>query len=179
MRCPDYADEVRSIAVNPFANWSVNMSSASARIDRSLELFHAGCACSQAVFAAYSDLFGIDEACAMRLSCGLGAGVGRLRNVCGAVSAMALLAGLKYGSETPGDAEAKRKTYEVVRQMASAFQARHGSIVCRELLGTIRPETSAAPSERTTAYYATRPCARLVADAASIIEATLLVPDAP
>jgi len=116
------------------------MSSTSARIDRSLELFHAGCACSQAVFAAYSDLFGIDEACAMRLSCGLGAGVGRLRNVCGAVSAMALLAGLKYGSETPGDAEAKRKTYEVVRQMASAFQARHGSIVCRELLGRYAPK---------------------------------------
>ncbi|MDX9868310.1 MAG: C-GCAxxG-C-C family protein [Kiritimatiellia bacterium] len=150
-----------------------------ARVDRALELFHAGCACSQAVFAAYSDLFGINEACAMRLSCGLGAGVGRLRNVCGAVSAMALLAGLKYGSGTPGDAEAKRKTYEVVRQMAAAFQARHGSIICRELLGTKRPETSAVPSERTAAYYAARPCARLVADAASIIETTLLAPDAP
>jgi C_GCAxxG_C_C family probable redox protein len=143
------------------------------RIEKAVSLFKAGCACSQAVVAAYSDLFGLDEKTAMRVSCGLGGGVGRLREVCGAVSGMAVLAGLRYGGETP-DAAAKKKTYETVQAMAEAFRLRHGSIVCRELLGLERREGSAEPSARTEGYYAKRPCATLVEDAAAIVEQFLV-----
>ncbi len=150
------------------------MTTPSVRATRAVALFESGCACSQAVFTAYSDLFGIDEATALRLSCGLGAGVGRLRNVCGVVSAMAMLAGLKYGSPTPGDAEAKRITYEQVQRMAQAFREKHGSLICRDLLGLEEEDACATPSERTAAYYAARPCAGFVADAAELIEQLLL-----
>ena len=139
------------------------------RVEKAVELFKAGCTCSQAVVVAYSDVFGIDKKTAMRVSCGLGAGVGRMREVCGAVSGMAMLAGLKHGGETP-DAEAKKKTYEVTQAMAEAFKARNGSIVCRELLGLDRPENDPTPEARTEAYYKKRPCAALVEDAAAIVE---------
>lgn len=146
----------------------------SERTEKAVARFKAGCNCSQAVVTAYSDLFGMDERTAMRAACGLGGGLGRLREVCGAVSGMALLAGLKCGNEDPADAQAKKKTYEVVQQMASAFRERHGSIVCRALLGLEKPEHDPTPSERTAAYYQKRPCAGYVADAAEIVERVLL-----
>jgi len=146
----------------------------SERVEKAATLFKSGCTCSQAVVAAYCDLFGLDERTAMKIACGLGGGLGRLREACGAVSGMALLAGLKYGSENPQDAAAKKRTYEAVQQMASAFREQHGSIVCRQLLGLDRAENDPTPSERTEAYYQKRPCAAYVADAAAIVERLLL-----
>lgn len=143
------------------------------RVERAVALFRSGCSCSQAVTAAYSDLFGLDEKTAMRVASGLGAGVGRLREVCGAVSGMAVLAGLKYGSEMP-DAGAKKETYAAVQAMAEAFRLKNGSIICRDLLGLARPENDPTPSTRTEAYYKKRPCVALVEDAAVIVEQYLL-----
>ena len=150
------------------------MENMSERVEKAAVLFKSGCSCSQAVATAYCDLFGLDEKTAMKISCGLGGGVGRLREVCGAVSGMALLAGLKYGSENPKNAVAKKKTYEAVQQMANAFREKNGSIVCRQLLGPEKTEGDPTPSERTTAYYQKRPCAEYVADAAAIVERFLL-----
>jgi len=146
----------------------------SERVGKAKALFGSGCACSQAVVGAYCDQFGMDEATALRVSCGLGGGVGRLREVCGAFSGLALLAGLKYGSSDPKDAAAKKKTYEVIQQMAGAFREKNGSIVCRQLLGLDRAENDPTPAERTAAYYQKRPCAEYVADAAALAERFLL-----
>lgn len=145
----------------------------SERTDSAVAHFTAGCNCSQAVVMAFHDAFGLDEKTAMRIACGLGGGVGRLREVCGAVSGMAVLAGLKYGNEDPKDTAAKAKTYAVVQQLANAFREKNGSIVCRQLLGLEKPENDPTPSERTPAYYRKRPCAEYVADAAALVERTL------
>lgn len=144
------------------------------RVEKAVALFKSGCTCSQAIVVAYCDLFELDSKTAMRFSCGLGGGVSRLREVCGAVSGMALLAGLKYGNETPQDAAAKKQTYAVAQEMANAFSERHGSIVCRQLLGLDKPENDPTPSERTESYYQKRPCAEYVAAAAAIVERVLL-----
>jgi C_GCAxxG_C_C family probable redox protein len=144
-----------------------------ARIENAVARFKAGCNCSQAVVTAYGDLFGLDEPTAMRASCGLGAGLGRLRETCGAVSGMAVLAGLKFGNTEPADAGGKKRTYEAVQQMAALFRERHGSLVCRTLLGLDQAEGDPTPSARTAAYYAKRPCAEYVATAAEIVERVL------
>lgn len=145
----------------------------SGRIENAVARFETGCNCSQAVVAAYGDLFGLDEPTAMRVSCGLGAGLGRLRETCGAVSGMAMLAGLKFGNTEPADAGGKKRTYEAVQQMAALFRERHGSLVCRTLLGLDKAEGDPTPSARTAAYYAKRPCAEYVATASEIIERVL------
>jgi C_GCAxxG_C_C family probable redox protein len=145
----------------------------SIRTDHAVALFKGGYNCSQAVVGAFCADLGLDEKTAMRVSCGLGGGMGRLREVCGAVSGMAVLAGLKYGSDDPKNADAKKKTYEVVQLMANAFREKNGSIVCRQLLGLEKPENDPTPSERTPAYYQKCPCADYVADAADIVERTL------
>ena len=141
------------------------------RVDEAVGLFMSGYNCCQSVFAAYSDLFGMDRETALRLSCSLGAGMGRMREVCGAASAMFLIAGLACGNTDPADQAAKTRNYETVRRLAAAFKAQHKTIICREILGLRAAEKSAAPSERTPEYYQKRPCARMVASAAGIIEA--------
>ena len=139
-----------------------------------VRLFREGCNCSQAVFTAFSDLTGIEKNTALRMSSSFGGGMGRLREVCGTVSAMALLEGLKEGNTDPLDKTAQGRTYETVRSLCDSFTEENGSIICRELLGILSKEKSAVPSERTKEYYQSRPCTKLVASAARIVEEQLL-----
>ncbi len=139
--------------------------------DSARDLFMEGCNCSQAVFAAFSPLLGLEKAQALRLAMGLGGGVGRLREVCGAVSGAAMVLGALYGGD---DARDKTAAYAKVRQFADSFKEQHGAIVCRELLQKKKDEQeSAKASDRDAQFYATRPCAKLVFDAAQIVEAML------
>lgn len=142
------------------------------RVEDAVGLFKEGFNCCQSVFGAYSDLFGMDKEQALKLSCSLGGGVGRMREVCGTVSGMAMIAGLVCGNTDPNNQEAKTKNYETVRKMADAFKQEHQTIICREILGILEAEQSAAPEERTEEYYQKRPCVRVVATAARIIEET-------
>ena len=98
----------------------------------------------------------------------------RMREICGAVSAMAMLAGLKEGNDDPENEEAKAHIYALVRDMSAKFKEKEGTLICRELLGIDGMEESAKPTVRTPEFYATRPCARLIAEAAEIIEEVLL-----
>lgn len=142
--------------------------------DRAVELFKSGYNCSQAVFAAFCDKIGLSEEIALRVSAGLGGGVGRMREVCGAVSGAAMLAGMVYGATDGSDREAKAKTYEKVQEIAAEFKKENPSIVCRELLGLSAGEkTPPTPEARTDAYYKKRPCVQLVEDAARAAEKIL------
>ena len=146
----------------------------SKRTDKAVELFKSGFNCSQSVFAAYADLFGMDEETALKVSAGLGGGVGRSREVCGAVSAAAMLAGMKYGATDGEDSEAKQRTYAVVQQIIAEFKQSNPSIVCRELLALGEKEnTDPKPEARTEHYYKKRPCAQLVEDSAKAVEKIL------
>lgn len=144
------------------------------RIEQAVRTFESGYTCAQSVFATYADLFGMDRETALKLASPMGGGIGRMREVCGAVSAMAMLAGLKEGNTDPENEEGKERIYLLTRNLADKFKQQNGAIICRELLGIDGREESAKPSERTKAYYESRPCRRLVADAAKLIEEMLL-----
>lgn len=145
------------------------------RVEVAVSLFQEGYNCAQSVFAAYADAFGMDRELALKLASPMGAGIGRMREVCGTVSAMALLSGLKAGNIDPENMEAKTAAYEIVRNMSDKFAKENGSIICRELLGITDREKSAAPEKRTEEYYKVRPCARLVRSASLIVEEMLLL----
>lgn len=144
------------------------------RVEQATATFEEGYTCAQSVFSTYADLFGMDRETALKLSSPMGGGIGRMREVCGAVSAMALLAGLKEGNTDPANEEGKEKIYLLTRQMSEKFREQFGTIVCRELLGIEGMEESAKPSVRTQQYYQERPCLQLIAAAAKIIEEMLL-----
>lgn len=144
------------------------------RVEEAVGLFTSGFNCCQSVFAAYADLFGMEKEEALKLTSPMGAGIGRMREVCGTVSAMALLSGLADGNIDPEDETKKTAVYERVREMSDEFADANGSIICRELLGILGREKSAAPSERTEEYYKVRPCVKFVRCAAEIVEKALL-----
>ena len=130
-------------------------------------LFMSGLNCAQAVFTAFADEMGLDEATAIKVSCGLGGGVGRLREVCGAVSGAAMVIGYRAGGD-------KMKAYPLIQDFAARFKSETGSIVCRELLSGIAATQGGVAEMRSAEYYKKRPCvelvklaARLLADSAS------------
>lgn len=141
------------------------------RADRARDLFLGGANCAQAVIGAYCGECGLDFRTAMRLASGFGAGIGRLREVCGAVSAMVMVADLLCGPEDPSDKRAKDDHYAFVRRLTEAFEREVGSLICRRLLGLPGDGRCGTESDdRTAEYYRRRPCAELVTLAVTILE---------
>lgn len=141
---------------------------------KAMDLFKEGFNCSQSVFLAFEDMYKMDPKTALMLSSSFGGGMGRLREVCGAVSGMFMVAGVLYGYDDPKDYEAKKVHYERIQQLAKEFESRNGSIVCRQLLGLGEGKDTPAPEKRTQEYYKKRPCAELVGMAAAIMEQYIL-----
>ncbi len=136
---------------------------------QAVQYFLDGYNCAQAVFLAFAPDLGMERAAAARLSSSFGGGMGRLREVCGAVSGMLMAAGALYGYDTPGDDVQKAAHYALVQALAGQFREAHSTLLCRELLNRPGPE-SPTPEARTPDYYASRPCARFVGTAARILE---------
>lgn len=134
---------------------------------RAKELFEGGYNCAQAVFVAFSDATGIDEKTAFALSSSFGGGMGRMREVCGAVSGMLMVIGALRGS---GD---KAAHYARVRELMGRFREENGSYVCRELMKLPAGTSGGDPEPRTPEYYKRRPCSELVACAARILDGYL------
>ena len=145
----------------------------SERVERAMALFQEGYNCCQAVMGAFCGEFGIDFETGMRLTAGLGGGMGRLREVCGTCSAMFILAGLRYGSATDKDVQPRAVTYRAVQELAAKFREQNGSIVCHELLG-IGGDGNPVPSVRDSGFYAKRPCKEYVRCAAELVESMLM-----
>lgn len=144
------------------------------RREKAVQLFLQGYNCAQSVFVAHADLYGLPEDFACRISASLGAGVGRMREVCGCMSGMALVAGLETGAVEGADRAGKAHNYAVVQEMAEKFKERNGggSIICKELLGLKKAENDSMPEERTPEYYRKRPCLELIGMACDIIQET-------
>ena len=129
--------------------------------------FETGCNCAQAVLCAYPEL--LPRETAMKLGASLGGGIGRLREVCGAVSGMLMVAGLLYGYDDPGENDVNKKAhYRLVQTLAGQFREEIGSIICREILSN--PPSDPNPTPRTAEFYKTRPCVRMVMTAAGILD---------
>ena len=135
---------------------------------KAMELFVEGYNCAQAVAVAFCDITGLDEKTTARMVSPYGGGMGRLREVCGAVSGMFFVLGYLYGYDNADADETKKELYGRVQDLAGQFREKCGSIICRELLDN--PPSDPNPSPRTAQYYKDRPCAILVKTAAELMD---------
>ncbi len=126
------------------------------------ELFEEGYNCSQAVFCAHCEKFGIDFETGLKLSSSFGGGMGRLREVCGALSGLFMLAGLKNGYIAPDNDELKAEHYARIQELARVFECEFGSILCRDLLDLKDKKSSPTPTKRDENFYTTRPCVKFI-----------------
>ncbi len=140
------------------------------KAEQAKQLFLDGHNCAQAVFCAFADELGLDNQTALTLSACFGGGLGRQREVCGAVSGMCMALSSKFAPKDPTDQVAKAKFYVQIQELCAAFKKEHGSIICRELLGLPAGPSSPTPEKRTDAYYQHRTCADKVKCAAEILE---------
>ena len=139
------------------------------RGERAAQLFLKGHNCAQAVAMVFCDEVGLTPSQAAKMASSFGGGMGRMREVCGAVSGMLLIAGMAYGYDTCDDDVAKKAHYALVQNLAGQFREKVGSIVCREILKN--PPSDPSPTPRTEEFYKQRPCARMVYLAAMILDA--------
>ena len=137
------------------------------------ELFEEGYNCAQAVLLAHCEKLRMDKQTALKLAAPFGGGMGRLREVCGAVSGMFMTLGLKEGYTDAKDSESKKALYEKVQTLAKKFEEEYGSIICRELLNLEEKHSDSTPEKRTQKYYEKRPCKEIVQFAANLIEKEL------
>ena len=130
--------------------------------------FTEGYNCAQSVFAAFHEEMGMDEKEALRLSSAFGGGMGRLREVCGAVSGMFMVLGALYGYDDAKNDEAKKLLYTRVQNFANEFKSEYGTIICRELIGAEGAQKP-TPTPRNPEFYEKRPCTAFVVSAARIM----------
>ena len=140
------------------------------RREQAMKNFTDGYNCTQSVVLAFEDLLPIDHEKLALVSSSFGGGMARLREVCGCVSGMFMVAGLLYGYSSPEDKEGKKRHYAELQDLAKKFEDFNGSIVCRDLLNLVTKHDAPIPDERTMEYYKKRPCAVLIGYAAEIIE---------
>ena len=138
--------------------------------ERAAKLFCEGYNCCQAVLVAFAEDCGISEQTASLLASSFGGGMGRLREVCGAVSAMFMVAGLLAGYTNDDPKEKKDEHYAFIQQLAKEFKDKHSTIICRDLLGSLGKSTNPVSDARTAEYYKVRPCVRFVITAAEILD---------
>ena len=152
------------------------------RVAKARKLFKEdGYNCCQAVVLAYNDIFGMDDVTAATIASGFGGGMGRMREVCGSVIGMTILAGFISPAADPSIKTARTANYALVQDLAEEFRRINGSILCKELLGLvpmgsgqIAPKESPEPSDRTETYYKKRPCEELVGISARIVGEKIL-----
>ena len=139
------------------------------KIARARELFLSGYNCAQSVAGAFAPEMGMELKQVVRLAGGLGGGLGGIRVLCGAVSAMCLVLGQLCGYDEPDDMEGKKTLYAQEQRLAAIFTDRYDTLNCRTLLERAGVEVKNTPSERTPEYYLKRPCARYVEACAGIL----------
>lgn len=126
------SEEFKSLC--PQSSVCMMLSLGNEHADRAFETFNSGFNCAQSVFSAFAGDFKLPKNLALKMTTGLGAGIGNKGNICGAVLGAYMVLGLKYGRERADDLEAKEKTSLKTRQFDEIFLHQHSSVYCRGLL---------------------------------------------
>jgi C_GCAxxG_C_C family probable redox protein len=145
--------------------------------DDAVTLFHQRFNCSQSVLATCAAHRGLDRQTALRVAEVFGGGMGRMGLTCGAVTGAFMAIGLKYAKLTPEDDAARQKSVELTRRFREKFEARHGSICCKDLLGVDLSKPDGYQQAIDRGVFVSL-CPRLVHDAVEIVEELLGPPTA-
>lgn len=135
------------------------------KADKAVNCFNSGYNCAQAVFFPYCDELGISQDFANKIASGFGAGMGRLQEVCGVITGVAMILSLKYGS-TEIDIDSKEKLYGLIQEFNRRFKARYETIICKDLLKTDLTKGD----KETNAIRVGQFCPKVVKDAVEILE---------
>jgi C_GCAxxG_C_C family probable redox protein len=112
-----------------------------------VEKFMSGFNCAQSVISVFCEETGTSDDMALKISCGLGGGMGRNQEVCGAVTGGILVLGLRHGRGVNDEPSETMFTYQKTSEFMSRFAERNGSYICRDLLNGCDLNTEAGQQE--------------------------------
>ncbi len=138
--------------------------------EKAVSAFQAGYNCAQSTFMAFIDDLGIEKRQAMKLASGFGGGMGRMQEVCGAVSGGILALGATFGHGEPSESEAQKKTYTLVQELMKRFKAQHASCLCRDLVQGIDLKTEEGQKQFKERDLRNKVCVPCVRTAVEIVE---------
>ena len=141
------------------------------KVEEASMLFSQGFNCSQSVLAVFCEELGIDKETALKISCGFGGGM-RQGEVCGVVTGAFMVLGLKYGQNELNDIDAKKKTYDSVKNFSEKFKEINGSIICRQLLNCDLSVDEGMNYAKENGLF-NSVCPKLIKDAITILEELL------
>lgn len=138
---------------------------------QALAMFKKRFNCSQSVLSVYAEETGLDRETTLKLACGFGGGIAGMGETCGAVTGALMAIGLKFGATLPGDSPAKLQTFELIGRFAEEFKTRHGSLLCKDLLGFDMSTPEGKEIARQKGSFDI--CPNLVKSAVQILEETV------
>ncbi len=142
----------------------------SKRVQKAYDYFKKGYNCCQSTVMAFEDLLGLDHQTLLNICVGFGGGFARTRNLCGAVSAYAIVLGL-YRQHSQDPQQDKTNIYKEIQILVEKFKERNNTDICGELLKNVKNLTKGyVPQVRDEEYYKTRPCVKFVTDSVEILE---------
>ena len=106
----------------------------------------------------------------LKIACGLGAGMGRKEEVCGAVTGGILVLGMRHGRGSKDERSATDLTYLKTRELMDAFAKIHGTFICRKLLNGCDLMTGEGQKYFKENDFMNKVCAPCVQSAVAIIE---------
>ena len=104
------------------------------RIQIAFSQFDNGFNCAQSVVYSFCDEVNLDKEIALKISSGFGGGMGRMEEVCGAVTGGIMVIGAKYGRDSLADNESTEITYSKTQELMNTFTKNHGTYICRKLI---------------------------------------------
>lgn len=140
------------------------------------ELFESGAQCAQAALGALCDVTGLSLDDALALSASFGGGIGRMREVCGALSGVLMAVGLHFGHYPLGNeqtAVSKDRHYRLTQYASALFKSRVGSIFCYKLLDLPHAAQVPISQPRTRDFYQNRPCLGIILTAVEVFDELL------
>ena len=145
------------------------------RVEKAIERHTSGFGCAQCVASVFSEELGVDEVAAQKMALGLGGGIGRSGEVCGAASGAILVLGMKYGENSMnGEANkvAKEKVYALGQKYLQLYKEREGAIRCNDILGFDMNDAEARKAASEKGVFA-KTCNKCIADSVEILEKML------
>jgi C_GCAxxG_C_C family probable redox protein len=141
-------------------------------VEKAIERHTSGFGCAQCVASVFAEELGVSEVTAQKIALGMGGGLGRSGEVCGALSGGIMVLGMKNGvTSMDGEANkvAKEKVYGLDQELIRQFKGRIGAIRCNDILGFDMNDAEARKEALEKGMFATR-CNGCIKDSIEIVE---------
>ena len=138
------------------------------KADEAMSLFKSGCCCSQAILATYGQSLGMSHEQSLKIACGFAGGM-HMAETCGAVTGAFMVLGLRHAGSSSNKPEGRAATKGAIIEFTKKFEARRGTVTCRDLLGCDISTAEGLSKAKQEGLIASR-CPQIVHDAAEILE---------